>query len=129
LRDAEVTNLVLDFRYNGGSFLAIASQLAYMVAGEQTDGRTFEVNQWNDKHPNVDPVTNRVLTPTPFYNTTVGLSATSGAPLPTLNLTRVFVLTGPGACSASEAFMNSLRGIDVEVIQVGSTTCGKPYGF
>jgi hypothetical protein len=25
--------------------------------------------------------------------------------------------------------MNSLRGIDVEVIQVGSTTCGKPYGF
>jgi hypothetical protein len=25
--------------------------------------------------------------------------------------------------------MNSLRGVDVEVIQIGSTTCGKPYGF
>ena len=25
--------------------------------------------------------------------------------------------------------MNSLRGIDIEVIQIGSTTCGKPYGF
>ena len=25
--------------------------------------------------------------------------------------------------------MNGLRGIDVEVIQIGSTTCGKPYGF
>jgi hypothetical protein len=25
--------------------------------------------------------------------------------------------------------MNSLRGIDVPVIQIGSTTCGKPYGF
>jgi hypothetical protein len=25
--------------------------------------------------------------------------------------------------------MNSLEGVDVEVIQVGSTTCGKPYGF
>jgi hypothetical protein len=25
--------------------------------------------------------------------------------------------------------MNSLRGIDVEVVQIGSTTCGKPYGF
>ena len=22
-----------------------------------------------------------------------------------------------------------LRGIDIEVIQIGSTTCGKPYGF
>ena len=25
--------------------------------------------------------------------------------------------------------MNGLRGIGVEVIQIGSTTCGKPYGF
>jgi hypothetical protein len=25
--------------------------------------------------------------------------------------------------------MNSLRGVDVEVIQIGSTTCGKPYAF
>ena len=39
------------------------------------------------------------------------------------------VLTGPGTCSASESIMNGLRGVDVEVIQIGSTTCGKPYGF
>jgi hypothetical protein len=25
--------------------------------------------------------------------------------------------------------MNSLRGVNVNVIQIGSTTCGKPYGF
>jgi hypothetical protein len=25
--------------------------------------------------------------------------------------------------------MNGLRGVDVEVIQIGTTTCGKPYGF
>ena len=25
--------------------------------------------------------------------------------------------------------MNGLRGADVQVIQIGSTTCGKPYGF
>ena len=29
---------------------------------------------------------------------------------------------------ASETIMNGLRGIGVEVIQVGTTTCGKPYG-
>ena len=50
-------------------------------------------------------------------------------PLPTLNLPRVFVLTGGGTCSASEAIINGLRGVGVEVIQIGSTTCGKPYGF
>lgn len=70
-----------------------------------------------------------MLAPTPFYDTSLGLSVPTGTPLPSLDLSRVFVLTGPGTCSASEAFMNSLRGIDIEVIQVGSTTCGKLYGF
>jgi carboxyl-terminal processing protease len=44
-------------------------------------------------------------------------------------LQRVYVITGPGTCSASEAIMNGLRGVNVQVIQIGSTTCGKPYGF
>ena len=65
----------------------------------------------------------------PFHSTTQGFSATPGQPLPTLNLPRVFVLTGPDTCSASESIINSLRGIGVEVVQIGSTTCGKPYGF
>jgi hypothetical protein len=46
-----------------------------------------------------------------------------------LDLPRVFIISGPGTCSASESIMNGLRGVDVEVIQIGSTTCGKPYGF
>ena len=41
----------------------------------------------------------------------------------------MYVLTSGGTCSASEAVINGLRGIDVEVILIGSTTCGKPYGF
>ncbi len=120
-----VDDLVLDIRYNGGGYLFIASQLSYMIAGSaQTGGRVFEDMEFNDKHPATNPITGENLVPTPFYNET-----TSGQPLPALNLSRVFVLTGPGTCSASEAIMNGLRGIGVEVIQVGSTTCGKPYGF
>ena len=46
-----------------------------------------------------------------------------------MSLARVFVITGSSTCSASESIINSLRGVDVEVIQIGSTTCGKPYGF
>src|SRR5205085_5831457 len=42
---------------------------------------------------------------------------------------RIMVLTGAGTCSASESIINSLRGVGVQVIQVGATTCGKPYGF
>lgn len=127
LNNFGIDDLVLDIRYNGGGFLFLASQLAYMIGGPQaTAGQPFETLQFNDKHPVTNPVTGEALQPTPFYNGT-----TTNQPLPVLNLPvrRVYVLTGPGTCSASESIMNSLRGVDVEVIQIGSTTCGKPYGF
>jgi hypothetical protein len=125
-----VDDLVLDIRYNGGGFLDIAAQLAYMIAGPgQTAGRTFELIQFNDKYPVTNPVTGQPIVPTPFHDETLGFSVAPGQALPTLNLSRVFVLTGSGTCSASEAVMNGLRGVGVEVIQIGTTTCGKPYGF
>lgn len=130
LKAQSVVDLVLDIRYNGGGFLDIASELAFMIAGpSRTAGQVFERLTFNDKYTSTDPVTGQALTPTPFHSTTQGFSAGSGNPLPTLNLNRVFVLTGSGTCSASESIINSLRGVDVEVIQIGGTTCGKPYGF
>jgi hypothetical protein len=120
-----VTDLVLDLRYNGGGLLAIASEVAYMIAGAApTAGQDFERLQFNDKHRSIDPVTGNALTPMPFFN-----GSSAGQPLPTLNLERVFVLTGSMTCSASESIINGLRGVNVQVIQIGSTTCGKPYGF
>jgi carboxyl-terminal processing protease len=132
LKNAGVTNLVLDIRYNGGGFLDIASELAYMIAGTvPTSGRSFELIQFNDKHPTTNPVTGRALAPTPFHTRSQGFSSNlpENTTLPTLNLNKVYVLTGNNTCSASESIINGLRGVDVQVIQIGSTTCGKPYGF
>ena len=51
LRTASVSDLFIDMRYNGGGYLAIASELAYMIAGPAlTSGRTFEQMQFNDKN-------------------------------------------------------------------------------
>ena len=125
-----ITDLVIDIRYNGGGFLDIASELAYMIAGAgPTAGRTFELQQFNGKHPSTNPVTGSPIAPTPFHTITQGFSTTAGQALPTLDLPRVFVLTTSATCSASEAVMNGLAGVGVQVIQIGSTTCGKPYGF
>ncbi len=132
LRTANATDLILDMRYNGGGYLDLASELAYMIANTTlTSGRTFEKLVFNDKNPTRDPFTGELLTPTPFYSTTQGFpgSVPQGQALPTLNLNRVYILTGPGTCSASESVINSLRGVNVEVYVIGSTTCGKPYGF
>jgi carboxyl-terminal processing protease len=130
LADAKVNDLVLDVRYNGGGYLDIAAEVAYMIAGPQlTTGKTFEKTVFSDKHPTRDPVTGQLIAPVPFYTTSQGLSVPQGQPLPTLNLSRVTVLTGANTCSASEAIVNGLQGVGVEVIQIGATTCGKPYGF
>ncbi len=130
LQQQGVTDLVLDIRYNGGGYLDIASEVAFMIAGSaQTTGRTFELQQFNSQYPTTNPVTGGAITPTLFHSTSQGFSVPSGQALPSLNLSRVFILTGAQTCSASESIINSLRGINVQVIEIGSTTCGKPYGF
>jgi hypothetical protein len=127
LKTAGITDLVLDIRYNGGGYLDIAAELAYMIAGPTpTSGKAFELQTFNDKNPFQLTVDQRT---TPFYGTAQGFSAPRGQTLPYLGLNRVFVLAGPGTCSASEAIVNGLRGVGVTVSLVGATTCGKPYGF
>ncbi|GFD69723.1 S41 family peptidase [Alteromonas sp. KUL106] len=130
--EENVTELFMDLRYNGGGRLALASQLSYMVAGpNQTNNAIFETLRFNDKSPTTNPVTGETIRPTPFYSNVIDYNAglLTDTLLPSLSLTRVYVISTDATCSASEAVMNALRGIDVEVVQIGSTTCGKSYGF
>ncbi len=130
--DENVTELILDIRYNGGGLVAMSSQLAYMIAGPvQTDGRTYDIIRVNDKSGNVNPVTGETIRPTPFYPNEIDWEegVFTNTVLPSLSLSTVYVITTEDTCSASESLINGLRGIDIEVVQIGNQTCGKPYGF
>lgn len=130
LRADSVTDLIIDMRYNGGGLLAIAAQLGYMTAGPtRTNGKVFEDLRFKADAGGVNPVTGETDNSVPFYSTGLGFSVANGAPLETLDLPRVFVISTSRTCSASESVVNSLRGADVEVILIGTTTCGKPFGF
>lgn len=128
LASENIDDLVIDLRYNTGGLLYIASQVAYMIAGSQTNDEVFLQYRYNDQYSTTDPW-GFPVTATPFYNALSDNYSDTNEFLPTLDLSRVFVLTTSNTCSASEAIMNGLRGIDVEVIQIGTSTCGKPYGF
>ncbi len=128
LKTAGVTDLVLDLRYNGGGLLHIAAQLGYMIAGPASSGKVFERLQFNDKIK-TDPSDTILFSPTAYGFAAGAGTVDKGTALPSLNLSRVTVLTTDGTCSASEAVINALRGIDVRVDIIGAQTCGKPYGF
>jgi carboxyl-terminal processing protease len=124
---AGVTDLVVDLRYNGGGYIFISAQLGYMVAGGSgaaTNSKVFEQFTFNDKRSNENVAVPFFSTITNFLGNPRANEALSG-----LNLKRVFVLVSGSTCSASESFISSMRGIDVQTVLIGSTTCGKPYGF
>lgn len=129
---ANIQELVLDLRYNGGGLLALASQLGYMLAGPQViQNRIFEKTVFNDKYNNINPITGQAVTPMPFINLAIDYQQGqyTSEQLPYLNLKRLFILSTAGTCSASEAIINGLRGVDMDVVLIGGKTCGKPYGF
>ncbi len=115
-----VSELVLDLRYNTGGYLFIAEEVASMIGGAPVQGNVFERLLFNSKHPE--------KTNDPKNTFLFSALDSKGASLPQLDLNRVFVLTGSNTCSASEAIINGLLPY-VQVVRIGWTTCGKPYGF
>ena len=110
-KQQNIDELVLDVRYNGGGLIRVANQLASQVALSSVQGQVFVKYQYNDKNTK--------------KNTTTLFSLGKGSTH--LDLTRLVVLTTASSCSSSELVINALSPF-VDVVQVGSTTCGKPVG-
>lgn len=134
MSEAKIDDLVLDLRYNGGGLLWLSAQVAYMIAGNNTTGKNYATFKYNKAAGNIDPTDGSANSPLEFQNLCLGFSIRpctneNRTRLSTLNLNRVYVLVGSGTASASEAVINGLVGADIDVILIGDTTRGKPYGF
>jgi len=113
-----ITNLVLDLRYNGGGSVRSATRLASMITGQFT-GDIFAKEQWNELYQNFflndnpDRLFNR------FTNTGDG-----GENLNSLNLDKLFTIVSSSSASASELVINGLDPY-IEVVKIGDVTVGK----
>jgi len=104
-----IEELIIDLRYNGGGEGSIARELASLISGVK-ENYVFINFYHNDKHSN--------------YNWNYKFENMEES----LHLSRVIVLTSSSTCSASEMLINGLKPY-IDVITIGSTTCGKPVGM
>jgi len=106
-----VTDLIIDLRYNTGGYMDIAQQLASLVMKPADTTKICYSLQYNNLvGPEWDESFNFVRTESP------------------LGLNRVVFITTRSSASASEVVINSLRPY-VGVTIVGDTTHGKPAGM
>jgi C-terminal processing protease CtpA/Prc len=112
--ELDANELIVDLRYNGGGSETVAKHLASLIGGSNVSENIFHNVYFNERYSEYNEV---------VYFDTYNPQA--------LNLKRVFFITTQNSCSASELLINALRASanNVEVIQIGTQTCGKPYGF
>jgi C-terminal processing protease CtpA/Prc len=102
-----VSDLILDLRYNNGGLVSVGNELASYIAGISMTGQVYAKILYNDKNQN----SNKTLT---FVST--------DNPLAVSNLV---VITSRTTSGTSEAVINGLSP-NITVVSVGDTTAGNP---
>ncbi len=119
-QEQQITDLVLDLRYNGGGTSPATQQLCSSIApvNEVNKNNVIVTYQWNDKlqeYFSSNGIMNNLELR--FINT-----------VPTkLGLSKIHILTGQGTASASELLITGLKAY-MDVVTIGETTSGKYLG-
>lgn len=125
---ANIDDLVLDLRYNGGGSVSTAIWLSSMITGQNTGDLFFKEN-WNDnfqaffEENSPESLINNFVDNAEKRNSDGDV--TFNLPLNTLNLDKVYILTTGSTASASELVINGLNPY-IDVVQIGRDTRGKP---
>lgn len=131
-----ITDLVIDLRYNGGGYVNSSAALATLVAGSGYEGRVYSGMQYNANRAANGEIGYYYIGKSPaFYDTSSKQMVTDNYAIITkalssaVNLKKIYVLTTDNTASASELIINGLRGLDLSVVTVGTTTIGKNVGM
>ncbi|MCK5781868.1 MAG: hypothetical protein KAH10_04725 [Flavobacteriales bacterium] len=125
-----VSELILDFRYNGGGSVASALNISSMIAPKSDIGKVFLKKEYNTvlqdyllNHPNYgeDFLEDKLTSEAYGYGEDDDIT---GMPLTNLDLDRVYIIGLDGTASASELVINGLKPY-MNVITLGDRTHGK----
>ncbi len=116
-KNENITNLVLDLRYNGGGSVNTAVSLCGMITGQFND-QLLATQNFNSKLQSQFEANSEINFRNRMHN---------GSTINSLNLTKLYVLVSENTASASEFIINNLKPY-IEVILIGTKTVGKSVG-
>lgn len=126
-KDAGIDKLVLDLRYNGGGSVQTAKYLASMIYGTATS-KVFLKSRYNTGLQAYFVSTEGAASLSEnFTDKIMKTDSTAEAPINTLNLSKLYVITSDNTASASELLINGLKPY-LQVFNVGINTAGKYVG-
>ena len=126
-KNANINQMVLDLRYNGGGSVQTSVYLASMLYGTD-ESKLFAKAQYNQvvQKSIVSQDGIQALNDN-FANTIKATDTHSSAPINTLNLQKIYIIVSDNTASASELLINGLRPY-MNVKVVGINTTGKYVG-
>jgi carboxyl-terminal processing protease len=122
-KDANIDQMVLDLRYNGGGSVQSSIYLASMLYGTDVSKIYFK-SQYNEGVQAAIVKEDGEAALIDNFVTTIGTTRT---PINTLNLKKVYIIVSDNTASASELLINGLRPY-MNVKVVGTNTYGKYVG-
>lgn len=126
-RQQNITDLIIDLRYNNGGDVLSSAMMGTLIAGTEYKGQVYAHTQFNEDRTDAgeggDYKIGTKETVERIYE-----------PLETalqhaVGLKTIYILTSQTTASASEMVINGLRGLDIEVNLIGQRTNGKNVGM
>jgi len=107
--DENVTDVIVDLRYNGGGYVSLQQTLANYLVKSSANGSIMMTEKFNDKHTS---------------DNETSMFQKKGS----LDINNIYFIVSGNTASASELLINNLKPY-MNVKLVGETTYGKPVGF
>ena len=120
-KNQNITDLILDLRYNSGGDAMTALDLASMITGQFNDEVLVRFRY--NEHIQAEMVKYQPEDLVFKFDSKIR----TGEAINSLNLTEVYILTTKGSASASELVINGLKPY-IKVMQIGWDTSGKYMG-
>ncbi len=131
-KTANVEDLVLDLRYNGGGGIWISAILTGLIYANFDEDEPFIQYKYNSNYRDVTYTYNELFggDSNDPDDVAAAKQVVDAIKALNLNLTRVFIIATGSSASASELVINNLRPFlsDANVVHIGRTTVGKNEG-